>query len=143
MSEIYNKGLSDQEVLQSREKHGPNLLTPPPDTPWWKLYFEKFKDPIIIILLVATAVTLAIGIKEGDFTESIGIIIAILLATGVGFWQEYSAKKKLKNSGKKMIPSARVWSAAKTAQPILSMTDRQPLTVNRTSDMYLHVLSRI
>ncbi|MBO7249505.1 MAG: cation-transporting P-type ATPase, partial [Bacteroidales bacterium] len=93
-SKIFNKGLSDQEVLQSREKHGPNLLTPPPDTPWWKLYLEKFKDPIIIILLVATAITLAIGIKEGDFTESIGIILAILLATGVGFWQEYSAKKK-------------------------------------------------
>lgn len=61
-SKIYNQGLSDQEVLQSREKYGPNLLTPPPDTPWWKLYLEKFKDPIIIILLVATAITLAIGI---------------------------------------------------------------------------------
>lgn len=93
-NKIYNSGLSDQEVLDSRAKHGSNLLTPPPDTPWWKLYLEKFKDPIIIILLVATAVTLAIGIKEGEFTESIGIIIAILLATGVGFWQEYSAKKK-------------------------------------------------
>lgn len=87
-------GLSDAEVLKSREQHGINLLTPPKETPWWKLYLEKFKDPIIIILLVATAISLGFGIMEGDFTESIGIIFAILIATGVGFWQEYSAKKK-------------------------------------------------
>ena len=87
-------GLTDAEVLKSREQHGVNLLTPPKETPWWMLYLEKFKDPIIIILLVATAISLGFGIMEGDFTESIGIIFAILIATGVGFWQEYSAKKK-------------------------------------------------
>ena len=87
-------GLTDAEVLKSREQNGINLLTPPKETPWWKLYLEKFKDPIIVILLVATAISLAFGIMEGDFTESIGIIFAILIATGVGFWQEYSAKKK-------------------------------------------------
>lgn len=87
-------GLTDAEVLKSREQYGVNLLTPPKETPWWQLYLEKFKDPIIVILLVATAISLAFGIMEGDFTESIGIIFAILIATGVGFWQEYSAKKK-------------------------------------------------
>lgn len=89
-----NQGLNDEQVAKSRATYGANLLTPPPQTPWWKLYIEKFKDPIIIILLFATAISLVVGIVEGNFTESIGIIVAILLATGVGFWQEYSAKRK-------------------------------------------------
>lgn len=89
-----NQGLNDEQVAKSRSTYGANLLTPPPQTPWWKLYIEKFKDPIIIILLFATAISLVVGIVEGNFTESIGIIVAILLATGVGFWQEYSAKRK-------------------------------------------------
>lgn len=87
-------GLTEQEVLKSRVEHGVNLLTPPKETPWWKLYLEKFKDPIIIILLFATFVSLVFGIIHGDFTESIGIIVAVLIATGVGFWQEWDAKKK-------------------------------------------------
>ncbi len=89
-----HNGLTEEEVLKSRQEHGVNLLTPPKQTPWWKLYLEKFKDPIIVILLFATAISLGFGIMEGNFTESIGIIVAILIATGVGFWQEYSAKKK-------------------------------------------------
>ena len=87
-------GLTEQEVLKSRVEHGVNLLTPPKETPWWKLYLEKFKDPIIIILLFATFVSLVFGIIHGDLTESIGIIVAVLIATGVGFWQEWDAKKK-------------------------------------------------
>ena len=90
----YRFGLNDAEVLQSREKYGRNLITPPEDTPWWKLYLEKFKDPIIMILLVATAISLVFGFIHGDFTESVGIIFAVLIATGVGFWQEYDAKRK-------------------------------------------------
>ena len=89
-----NPGLTDSQVSVSREKYGVNLLTPPKETPWWKLYLEKFKDPIIIILLFATGISLVFGIIHGDFTESLGIIFAVLIATGVGFWQEYSAKKK-------------------------------------------------
>ncbi|MBQ2026006.1 MAG: hypothetical protein II215_06020, partial [Paludibacteraceae bacterium] len=53
-SNIPNNGLTDAQVLQSREQYGVNLLTPPKQTPWWKLYLEKFRDPIIVILLVAT-----------------------------------------------------------------------------------------
>lgn len=90
----YHHGLSEAEVLLSREKYGKNLLTPPKDTPWWKLYLEKFRDPIIVILLFATAISLVFGFIHGDFTESIGIIFAVLIATGVGFWQEYDAKRK-------------------------------------------------
>ncbi len=87
-------GLTDAEVLRSREENGVNLLTPPKETPWWKLYLEKFQDPIIIILLVATGISLVFGFIHGDFTESIGIIFAVMIATGVGFWQEYDAKRK-------------------------------------------------
>ncbi len=91
---INRLGLNPQEVTASRQRDGRNLITPPPQTPWWKLYLEKFKDPIIVILLVATAISLVFGALHGNFTESAGIIIAILVATGVGFWQEYDAKRK-------------------------------------------------
>ena len=89
-----HQGLNEAEVLANREKYGRNMITPPEDTPWWKLYLEKFQDPIIMILLVATGISLVFGFIHGDFTESIGIIFAVLIATGVGFWQEYDAKKK-------------------------------------------------
>ena len=89
-----HQGLNESEVLANREKYGRNMITPPEDTPWWKLYLEKFQDPIIMILLVATGISLVFGFIHGDFTESIGIIFAVLIATGVGFWQEYDAKKK-------------------------------------------------
>lgn len=88
------QGLSQEEVIKSREQHGKNLLTPPKQKEWWQLYLEKFKDPIIIILLVALGVSFVVGFIEGSLIESIGILIAIILATGVGFWMEYSAKKK-------------------------------------------------
>lgn len=94
MEKIMSNGLSEKEVIASREKHGLNLLTPPKQTPWWKLYLEKFEDPIIVILLFATLISLIFGFIHGEYTESVGIICAVLIATGVGFWQEYSAKKK-------------------------------------------------
>lgn len=88
------QGLSQEEVIKSREQHGKNLLTPPKQKKWWQLYLEKFKDPIIIILLVALGVSFVVGFIEGSLIESIGILVAIILSTGVGFWMEYSAKKK-------------------------------------------------
>lgn len=94
MNEKQYIGLSDPEIIASRSKYGSNIVTPPKKTPWWKLYLEKFKDPIILILLVATAVSLVFGIYNNDYTESIGIVCAIFIATGVGFWQEYSAQLK-------------------------------------------------
>lgn len=93
-TQVQHHGLTEKEVIESRAKYGVNLLTPPKETPWWKLYLEKFKDPIIVILLVATVISLVFGVMNNEYTESVGIIIAVLVATGVGFWQEYSAKKK-------------------------------------------------
>ena len=93
-TERYINGLTDQEVLESRRIHGVNLLTPPKRPSMWKLYLEKFQDPVIQILLVAACLSLVISFIENEYAETIGIIIAILLATGIGFLFEYDANKK-------------------------------------------------
>ncbi len=87
-------GLSDQQVADSKYKNGENLITPPKKTPVWKLFLEKFDDPIIKILLIAALLSLGIGFVHNDFIETIGIFAAIFLATGVAFWFEYDANKK-------------------------------------------------
>lgn len=87
-------GLSDKEVLESREKYGMNLLTTPKRPSMWKLYLEKFRDPVIRILLVAAFFSLVIAIIEDEYAETIGIFFAIFLATGIGFYFEYDANKK-------------------------------------------------
>ncbi|MDR2353785.1 MAG: calcium-translocating P-type ATPase, PMCA-type [Deltaproteobacteria bacterium] len=84
-------GLTPEEVEESRRLHGANILTPPPRDPWWKLYLEKFEDPIIRILLVAAVIAILAGIIEGQYAEGIGIIIAVFLATTLGFINEYKA----------------------------------------------------
>ena len=98
MSQIQEKqtlnGLSDQEVIESRNKNGINLLTPPKRPSMWKLYWEKFQDPVIRILLVAAVFSLAISVFENEYAETIGIFFAIFLATGIGFYFEYDANKK-------------------------------------------------
>lgn len=92
--DFYHLGLSEEEVLQSREKYGTNLLTPPKRPSLWKLYLEKFEDPVVRVLLVAALFSLIISIIENEYAETIGIIAAILLATGIGFYFEYDAGKK-------------------------------------------------
>ncbi len=95
-------GLTDSEVLKSRQEHGENILTPAEKEPLWKLFLEKFSDPLIIILLVAGVLSVAISIYEyvsldkgvEVFFEPIGIFAAILLATGLGFFFEYKADKE-------------------------------------------------
>ena len=88
------RGLTDGEVAASRREHGENTLTPPKRTPMWKLYLDKYKDPIIKILLVAAVISLALASIHGDYVETIGIILAIVLATTIGFWFEMDAAKK-------------------------------------------------
>lgn len=93
-SKKHYTGLTDQQVLESRKKYGDNLLTPPPKTPLWKLFLEKFEDPIIRILLIAAFLSLGISIIHNEYAETIGIFCAIFLATGVAFWFERDANKK-------------------------------------------------
>lgn len=94
METKHYSGLNDSEVQQSRKQFGENIITPPPHTPLWKLFLEKFKDPIIRILLVAAVLSLIISIMHNEYAETIGIFFAIFLATGVGFWFEMDANKK-------------------------------------------------
>ncbi|MDR1380189.1 MAG: calcium-translocating P-type ATPase, PMCA-type [Tannerella sp.] len=95
-------GLTDAEVIESRKQYGANILTPPPKEPWWKEFLEKFTDPIIVILLIALTLSIGVSCYEyfsghggvSTFFEPIGILIAILLATVVGFLFEQSANRK-------------------------------------------------
>ena len=95
-------GLTDAQVAESRRKNGANILTPPEKDPLWKRFLEKFGDPLIIILMIAGALSVGIscyefwGLDRGAdvFFEPIGIFIAILLATGLAFYFELRADKE-------------------------------------------------
>lgn len=87
-------GLTDEQVKQSREQYGKNVLTPPQRTSLWKLYLDKYRDPIIQILLVAAFVSLILAFIEKNFMETVGIFVAVFLATTVGFYFERDAAKK-------------------------------------------------
>jgi len=87
-------GLNSDQVIESRRKYGANILTPPKRTSLWRLYLEKFNDPIIRILLIAALISLGISFVHREFEETIGIFCAIFLATGIAFWFEMDAEKK-------------------------------------------------
>lgn len=93
-STYQHTGLSPEEVERSRAEHGENLLTPPPRPSLWRLYVEKLEDPVVKVLLVAALCSLAIAVVENEYVETIGIVAAILLATGIGFYFEYDAGRK-------------------------------------------------
>ncbi|MBQ2210976.1 MAG: calcium-translocating P-type ATPase, PMCA-type [Prevotella sp.] len=88
------QGLTVSEVLASRQQHGENVLTPPKRPSMWLLYLDKYKDPMVRILLVAAVVSLVLAFIKQDFIETIGIISAIILATTVGFYFERDAARK-------------------------------------------------
>lgn len=94
MKQNHYVGLTDAEVLASRKKYGANVLKPPERDPLWKLFLEKFEDPIIRILLIAAFLSLGIALINGHYIETIGIFCAILLATVIAFWFEMDANKK-------------------------------------------------
>ncbi len=88
------QGLTAEEVLASRREHGENVLTPPKRQSMWRLYLEKYEDPMVRILLVAALVSLVLAFVKQDFIETLGIIAAIILATTVGFYFERDAARK-------------------------------------------------
>lgn len=95
------KGLTSEEVLKSRTAHGINRLTPPEKEPLWKAFLSKFKDPLIIVLLVVMVFSLGVACFEyfsmneplTVFLEPLGVFVALLLATGVGFIFEVKAAR--------------------------------------------------
>lgn len=96
------EGLSDSEVAESRAKHGANLLTPVARVSVWRKFLEKFQDPTIIILLVAALLSIGVSVYEvyyhgrgsEAFLEPMGILFAVLLATGLAFYFEQKADKE-------------------------------------------------
>ena len=92
--EVKRQGLTTMEVEKSRLEHGENVLTPPKRQSMWHLYLEKYRDPMIRILLIAAVVSLVLAFVKQDFIETVGIIFAILLATTVGFIFERDAARK-------------------------------------------------
>ena len=88
------QGLTAAEVLDSRQQHGENILTPPRRQSMWRLYIEKYQDPMVRILLVAAVVSLALSVVKNDYVETLGIIMAIILATTVGFYFERDAARR-------------------------------------------------
>ncbi|NLM70753.1 MAG: calcium-translocating P-type ATPase, PMCA-type [Synergistaceae bacterium] len=88
------EGLTSREVLESREIHGENTLTPPARAPWWRLYLEKYDDPVIRILLIAACIAFLAGLARGEYLEAVGIVVAIFLATTMAFINEYKAGKE-------------------------------------------------
>lgn len=93
-----NTGLTAAQVEESRKLHGSNMMTPPARAPWWVQLLEKFTDPLIVILLVAAVISfIPVIFVEGHgdkWIESAGILGAVLLATIVGFINEYKAGKE-------------------------------------------------
>ena len=81
-------GLTAAQVAESRRLHGDNVLSPPPSVSLWSLYLEKYRDPVIQVLLLAAAVSLVLAFVKNDFVETIGIILAVFFATTVGFYFE-------------------------------------------------------
>ena len=102
MARDYRNGLTQKQVEESRRKHGDNVLTPPKKDPLWKQFLEKFSDPIIKILLIALLLSVAVSLYQlftgaagmGVLLEPLGIFVAVILATVVGFVFEMSANKK-------------------------------------------------
>ena len=102
MKENDSKGLTPQEVEDSRARYGVNILTPPAKASVWSQFIGKFNDPLIKILLVALCLSIGIACYEafsmgegGEvFFEPAGIFVAIILATVIGFVLELNANKK-------------------------------------------------
>jgi len=90
-----NNGLTSAQVTEFRKKYGTNAMTPPAREPLWKQYLEKFDDPIIKILLLAGIVSMIVSIVRGSgFLDTVGIIIAVLLSTGISFFNEYRSSRE-------------------------------------------------
>ena len=94
------KWLTSAEVDENRAKYGRNEVAPPERDPWWKMYLETFEDPIIRLLLIAIGLSMLItGYKyftEGhlEWYEPVGVMIAVFLATYIGFINTWKAMKQ-------------------------------------------------
>lgn len=92
-------GLTSEEARKFGT--GRNVLTPPPSTPWYEILLDKFKDPILTILIVADIFSFIVNLVQKEpLWEPLAILAAILITAGVGFWQDWSAKKQFDSLNK-------------------------------------------
>jgi Ca2+-transporting ATPase len=88
-------GLASPQVSKMRATYGANIMTPPVREPLWKQYLKKYDDPIIKILLLAIAISMIISILKGSgLIDTLGIIIAVVLSTGISFFNEYRSSRE-------------------------------------------------
>ncbi|KAE8163177.1 hypothetical protein BDV40DRAFT_143542 [Aspergillus tamarii] len=95
-----HSGLSQEQALKSRQKHGPNALAEDPPTPLWELILEQFKDQLVLILLGSAALSFVLALfEEGDdwtaFVDPVVILTILILNSVVGVTQETSAEKAI------------------------------------------------
>ena len=93
---IDSHGLNDEEVLESRKKNGSNALKEIKSNSLWHLFIESLGDPIIKILLIALAIKVIFLFKDFDWYETIGIVIAIFVASFISSISEYGSEKAFK-----------------------------------------------
>ncbi|MFP4498775.1 MAG: calcium-translocating P-type ATPase, PMCA-type [Vulcanimicrobiota bacterium] len=145
------KGLTSEKVEESRREFGQNILSPPPRKPLWLQFLEEFEDPTIILLSVAAVISIFVGFYRGHFIEGIGIIIAIVLATGVSFYSEYKSNKEFELLNKISEDTAKVRRNGEVKQissrevvvgdlVILDMGDKIPADgkLVETTDLYVN-----
>ena len=149
-------GLNRQQVEESRKKYGPNTLTQIPPDPLWKKVLEGFKDPMIMILLVALAIQVVLlFMGQAEWYEPVGVLIAIMIANGVAAVSEnkqegkasaLKAEEKLSEkricaaAGNSSSPSQRV---KRTSSPGRNSNSQQsPLAGICTAPMALQTASK-
>lgn len=88
----YN-GLSDKEVIEKRKKYGDNGLSRKKQDTFFKMFVETLGDPIIKILLIALSIKIIFLFKDFDFYETIGIVLAIIIASFISTISEYGSEK--------------------------------------------------
>lgn len=88
-----NNGLSEEEVLESREKNGSNIITNKKRNTFLEMFIQSLGDPIIRILIIALGIKLVFLIKDFDWYETVGIVIAIFLASFISTISEYGSEK--------------------------------------------------
>ena len=88
-------GLRTSQVAEFRQRFGVNEMTPPVRESLWKQYLKHFDDPIIRILLLAVTISTIVSLIRGSgFLDILGIIVAILLSTGIAFFNEYRSSRE-------------------------------------------------
>ncbi len=120
------KGLTDAEIIQSREKYGSNKIETKNENSFFRLLIESFGDPITRILLIVLAVKIVFLFREFDWFETLGIFIAIFLASFISSISEYGSGKAFNKLFEK---NSQIFVRAKRNEKIISIPN-EDLVVN-------------